>query len=68
MFTGRGKYGGISLLPGNQVDLAKLTISEADVLRTVGLDVDGLVNSARRRPRALPWQARPATAAPQGER
>jgi predicted DNA-binding transcriptional regulator YafY len=40
VFTGRGKYGGISLLPGDQVDLAKLTTSEADVLRTVGLDVD----------------------------
>jgi predicted DNA-binding transcriptional regulator YafY len=38
--TGRGKYGGISLLPGDQVDLAKLTTSEADLLRTVGLDVD----------------------------
>ena len=40
VFTGRGKYGGISLLPGDQVDLAKLTTPEADVLRTVGLDVD----------------------------
>lgn len=39
VFTARGKYGGISLLPGDQVDLAKLTTSEADVLRTVGLDV-----------------------------
>ncbi len=40
VFTGRGKYGGISLLPGDQVDLGKLTTSEADVLRTVGLDID----------------------------
>ncbi len=40
VFTGRGKYGGISLLPGDQVDLGKLTTPEADVLRTVGLDVD----------------------------
>jgi predicted DNA-binding transcriptional regulator YafY len=40
VFTGRGKYGGITLLPGDQVDLGKLTTSEADVLRTVGLDVD----------------------------
>jgi hypothetical protein len=39
-FTARGKYGGISLLPGDQVDLSKLTTSEADVLRTMGLDVD----------------------------
>jgi predicted DNA-binding transcriptional regulator YafY len=40
VLTERGKYGGISLFPGDQVDLAKLTTSEADVLRTVGLDVD----------------------------
>ena len=40
VFTERGKYGGISLLPGDQVDLSKLTTSEADVLRTMGLDVD----------------------------
>jgi predicted DNA-binding transcriptional regulator YafY len=40
VFTGRGRYGGISLLPGDQVDLGKLTTSEADVLRTVGVDVD----------------------------
>jgi predicted DNA-binding transcriptional regulator YafY len=39
VFTEQGKYGGISLLPGDQVDLAKLTTSEADVLRAVGLDV-----------------------------
>jgi len=40
VFTERGTYGGISLLPGDQVDLGKLTTAEADVLRTVGLDVD----------------------------
>ena len=40
VFTERGKYGGISLFPGDQVDLGKLTTSEADVLRAVGPDVD----------------------------
>ncbi|MFF8681760.1 helix-turn-helix transcriptional regulator [Streptomyces sp. NPDC015237] len=40
VFTERGKYGGISLLPGDQVDLAKLTTGEADLLRAVGLDLD----------------------------
>lgn len=38
--TERGKYGGVSLLPGDQVDLSKLTTSEADVLRAVGLDLE----------------------------
>ncbi|MBP2337572.1 putative DNA-binding transcriptional regulator YafY [Saccharothrix coeruleofusca] len=40
VFTERGRYGGISLLPGDQVDLSKLTTAEADVLRAVGLDLD----------------------------
>ncbi|WND37413.1 WYL domain-containing protein [Streptomyces sp. BB1-1-1] len=40
VFTERGKYGGISLLPGDQVDLSKLTTGEADLLRAVGLDPD----------------------------
>ncbi|MGC9500079.1 helix-turn-helix transcriptional regulator [Streptomyces sp. WG7] len=40
VFTERGKYGGISLLPGDQVDLSKLTTGEADLLRAVGLDLD----------------------------
>lgn len=39
VITERGKYGGISLLPGGQVDLSKLTASEADVFRAVGLDL-----------------------------
>ena len=39
VLTERGKYGGISLLPGSQADLSKLTASEADVLRAVGLDL-----------------------------
>lgn len=38
--TERGKYGGISLLPGQQVDLSRLTASEADVFRAVGIDLD----------------------------
>ncbi|MFB7088161.1 helix-turn-helix transcriptional regulator [Streptomyces sp. NPDC056296] len=40
VLTERGKYGGISLLPGDQADLSKLTIGEADLLRAVGLDPD----------------------------
>ena len=40
VLTERGKYGGISLLPGQQVDLSRLTTSEADVLRAVGVDLD----------------------------
>ncbi|MCQ4205126.1 WYL domain-containing protein [Streptomyces coelicoflavus] len=38
--TERGKYGGISLLPGDQADLSKLTTGEADLLRAVGLDLE----------------------------
>ncbi|MFG2679141.1 helix-turn-helix transcriptional regulator [Streptomyces sp. NPDC048392] len=38
--TERGRYGGISLLPGDQADLSKLTTGEADLLRAVGLDLD----------------------------
>lgn len=38
--TERGRYGGISLLPGAQVDLSKLTASEVDVFRAVGVDLD----------------------------
>jgi len=37
--TERGRYGGISLLPGSQVDLSRLTPSEADVFRAVGVDL-----------------------------
>ncbi|MFE9054158.1 helix-turn-helix transcriptional regulator [Streptomyces mutabilis] len=40
VFTERGTYGGISLLPGDQADLSKLTTGEADLLRAVGLDPD----------------------------
>ncbi|MFD5359409.1 helix-turn-helix transcriptional regulator [Streptomyces tendae] len=40
VFTERGKYGGISLLPGDKADLSKLTTGEADLLRAVGLDLD----------------------------
>ncbi|WP_231494957.1 YafY family protein [Cellulomonas sp. KRMCY2] len=40
ILTERGRYGGISLLPGDQVDLSKLTASEADVFRAVGVDLD----------------------------
>ncbi|MFJ3407793.1 helix-turn-helix transcriptional regulator [Promicromonospora sp. NPDC090134] len=40
VLTERGRYGGISLLPGQQVDLSRLTTSEVDVLRAVGVDLD----------------------------
>ncbi|QTE31443.1 WYL domain-containing protein [Pengzhenrongella sicca] len=40
VLTERGRYGGISLLPGDQVDLTRLTASEADVFRAVGLDLN----------------------------
>lgn len=40
VLTERGRYGGITLLPGGQVDLSRLTTSEEDVFRTVGLDLD----------------------------
>lgn len=40
VLTERGRYGGISLLPGTQVDLSRLTASEADVFRAVGVDLD----------------------------
>lgn len=40
VWTERGRYGGISLLPGDQVDLSKLTTTEADLLRALGLDLD----------------------------
>ena len=40
VLTERGRYGGISLLPGQQVDLSRLTTSEADVLRAVGVDLE----------------------------
>src|ERR1700722_14756578 len=39
VLTERGKYGGISLLPGGQAHLSKLTASEADVIRAVGFDL-----------------------------
>lgn len=35
----RGRYGGLTLLPGAQVDLSRLTETEADVFRAVGVDL-----------------------------
>lgn len=35
----RGRYGGIMLLPGAQVDVSRLTRSEAEVLQLVGVDL-----------------------------
>ncbi|WP_202977429.1 HTH domain-containing protein [Streptomyces sp. E2N166] len=50
VLTERGKYGGISLLPGDQADLSKLTTGEADLLRAVGLDPERARRVGRRRP------------------
>ncbi len=35
----RGRYGGISLLPGAQIDLSRFTSTESDVLELVGIDL-----------------------------
>ncbi|MFR9749820.1 helix-turn-helix transcriptional regulator [Nocardia sp. 004] len=35
----RGRYGGISLLPGAAVDVGRLTDSEAEVLEVIGVDL-----------------------------
>ncbi len=35
----RGRYGGIALLPGAEVDVGRLTSSEAEVLELIGVDL-----------------------------
>lgn len=35
----RGRYGGVTLLPGAEVDLSRLTGSEAEVLELIGVDL-----------------------------
>lgn len=39
VFAERGRYGGIVLLPGTQVDLARLGAAETEVLQLLGLDL-----------------------------
>lgn len=41
VFAERGRYGGIVLLPGTQVDLARLGAAETEVLQLFGLDLAG---------------------------
>lgn len=43
VFAERGRYGGVVLLPGSRLDVSKLSPTEIDALRLLGLD---------------PWQAR----------
>jgi predicted DNA-binding transcriptional regulator YafY len=38
VFAERGRYGGIVLLPGSQLDVAKLSPTEIDALKLLGLD------------------------------
>jgi predicted DNA-binding transcriptional regulator YafY len=38
VFAERGRYGGIVLLPGSQLDVSKLSPTEIDVLKLLGLD------------------------------
>lgn len=35
----RGRYGGISLLPGAQIDVSRFTSTESDVLELIGVDL-----------------------------
>jgi predicted DNA-binding transcriptional regulator YafY len=38
VFAERGRYGGVVLLPGSQLDVSKLTPAEVDALKLLGLD------------------------------
>ncbi|MGO1908743.1 MAG: helix-turn-helix transcriptional regulator [Brevibacterium linens] len=60
----RGRYGGISLLPGAEIDVNRLSRAEADVLALVGVDLErarqlGLESPAQRASQKLasrrPW-------------
>lgn len=35
----RGRYGGISLLPGAEIDVSRFTTTESEVLELIGLDL-----------------------------
>lgn len=39
VFAERGRYGGISLLPGAEIDVSRLTNSESEALQLVGVDL-----------------------------
>jgi predicted DNA-binding transcriptional regulator YafY len=57
VFAERGRYGGVVLLPGSQLDVSKLSPPEADALKLLGLDpgqarqlgIDSLARSAQRK-------------------
>ena len=57
VFAERGRYGGIVLLPGSQLDVSKLSPTEVDALKLLGLDpgqarqlgIDSLTRSAQRK-------------------
>lgn len=36
----RGRYGGVSLLPGAEIDVGRLTTGETEVLELIGVDLD----------------------------
>lgn len=38
VFAERGRYGGVVLLPGSQLDVSKLSMTELDALKVLGLD------------------------------
>ncbi len=38
VFAERGRYGGVVLLPGSQLDVSRLSIAELDALKLLGLD------------------------------
>ncbi len=38
VFAERGRYGGVVLLPGSQLDVSKLSVAELDALKLLGLD------------------------------
>jgi predicted DNA-binding transcriptional regulator YafY len=57
VFAERGRYGGVVLLPGSQLDVSKLSPAEIDALKLLGLDpgqtrelgVDAPARTARRK-------------------
>jgi len=67
VFTERGRYGGIVLLPGSQVDAGRLSESQAQVLQIFGLDTRraaelGLTEAVRGAARTLAARRRAPTA------
>ena len=70
--TEQGRYGGIVLLPGRQIDLNRLNASEVDVLRALGVDMSragqlGVDTTARDAVHKLTARARRTPATPAHE-